>query len=156
MSSQYCGHALRTKLTNLSSSNHTAEDLSIILWDLAAGRQVKTMTGHTSSIYSLSFSAESTVLVSGAADATVRVWDVLAPASGNESALSTTTRGGAGETGKLASIANAKRAAAAAGLAKSNRALMGGADGKDGKIVKLGAGASFGAGASGDKDKKET
>lgn len=36
------------------------------------------MTGHTSSIHSLSFSAESTVLVSGSSDATVRVWDVLA------------------------------------------------------------------------------
>lgn len=36
------------------------------------------MTGHTSSIHSLSFSAESTVLVSGGSDATVRVWDVLA------------------------------------------------------------------------------
>jgi transcription initiation factor TFIID subunit 5 len=36
------------------------------------------MTGHTSSIHSLSFCAESTVLVSGSADSTVRVWDVLA------------------------------------------------------------------------------
>ena len=37
------------------------------------------MTGHTSAVHSLSFSAESTVLVSGSADSTVRVWDVLAP-----------------------------------------------------------------------------
>ncbi len=34
------------------------------------------MTGHTASIYSLAFSAESTVLVSGGADWTVRCWDV--------------------------------------------------------------------------------
>jgi transcription initiation factor TFIID subunit 5 len=34
------------------------------------------MTGHTSSIYSLAFSAESTLLVSGGADWTVRTWDV--------------------------------------------------------------------------------
>jgi len=34
------------------------------------------MTGHTSSIYSLAFSAESSVLVSGGADWTVRCWDV--------------------------------------------------------------------------------
>ena len=34
------------------------------------------MTGHTASIYSLAFSAESTVLASGSADWTVRCWDV--------------------------------------------------------------------------------
>jgi transcription initiation factor TFIID subunit 5 len=34
------------------------------------------MTGHTASIYSLAFSAESSVLVSGGADWTVRCWDV--------------------------------------------------------------------------------
>jgi transcription initiation factor TFIID subunit 5 len=36
------------------------------------------MTGHTSSVYSLAFSAESTLLVSGGADWTVRCWDVKA------------------------------------------------------------------------------
>lgn len=34
------------------------------------------MTGHSSSIYSLAFSAESSLLVSGGADWTVRCWDV--------------------------------------------------------------------------------
>jgi len=34
------------------------------------------MTGHTSSIYSLAFSAETSLLVSGGADWTVRCWDV--------------------------------------------------------------------------------
>lgn len=34
------------------------------------------MTGHTASIYSLAFSAESSLLVSGGADWTVRCWDV--------------------------------------------------------------------------------
>lgn len=34
------------------------------------------MTGHTASIYSLAFSAESNLLVSGGADWTVRCWDV--------------------------------------------------------------------------------
>ena len=36
------------------------------------------MTGHTASIYSLAFSAESSLLVSGGADWTVRCWDVKA------------------------------------------------------------------------------
>lgn len=34
------------------------------------------MLGHTASIYSLAFSAESALLVSGGADWTVRCWDV--------------------------------------------------------------------------------
>ena len=34
------------------------------------------MLGHTASIYSLSFSNESSLLVSGGADWTVRCWDV--------------------------------------------------------------------------------
>lgn len=47
------------------------------LWDIASGRRLKSMKGHgRSAVYSLSFSQENGVLVSGAADATVRVWDV--------------------------------------------------------------------------------
>lgn len=49
------------------------------LWDLGSGRRIKKMLGHTASIYSLAFSAESSMLVSGGADWTVRCWDVKAP-----------------------------------------------------------------------------
>ena len=37
------------------------------------------MMGHTASIYSLAFSEESSLLVSGGADWTVRCWDVKSP-----------------------------------------------------------------------------
>jgi transcription initiation factor TFIID subunit 5 len=50
--------------------------LVISLWDLGSGLRVKKMTGHTASVYSLAFSAESSVLVSGGADWTVRCWDI--------------------------------------------------------------------------------
>ena len=52
------------------------EDLAINLWDLGSGKRIKKMTGHTSSIYTLAFSAESSLLVSGGADWTVRTWDI--------------------------------------------------------------------------------
>lgn len=55
---------------------HVGEDLAINLWDLGSGKRIKKMTGHTASIYSLAFSAESSLLVSGGADWTVRCWDV--------------------------------------------------------------------------------
>lgn len=49
---------------------------SIILWDLEKGTQIKRMRGHgRGGIWSLSFSVESTVLTSGGADGTVRIWD---------------------------------------------------------------------------------
>lgn len=53
---------------------------SIILWDLAKGTQIKRCRGHgRGGIWSLAFSAESTVLTSGGADGTVRVWDINVP-----------------------------------------------------------------------------
>lgn len=70
---------------------------------------MKSMTGHTSSIYSLAFSAESSVLISGSADATVRVWDVLfvPPISTSASDLSRKYGGGQNET--AAAIAAVRR-----------------------------------------------
>jgi transcription initiation factor TFIID subunit 5 len=57
----------------------SADDVgNIILWTLETGRRRKRMRGHAKGgIYSLSWSVESSVLVSAGADKTVRVWDVL-------------------------------------------------------------------------------
>lgn len=61
----------------LASADDTG---TIILWDLHPGKLMKRMRGHgKGGIWSLSFSVESTVLVSGGIDATVRVWDVGGP-----------------------------------------------------------------------------
>jgi transcription initiation factor TFIID subunit 5 len=58
---------------------------SVILWDLAKGEQIKRCRGHgKGGIWSLSFSVESTVLVSGGADGTVRLWDVQVPVDSNK------------------------------------------------------------------------
>lgn len=66
----------------------------IILWSLHSGRLVKRMRGHgRGGIWSLDWSVESTVLVSGGADGTVRVWDVQ---SNKESQGKVVGEGGAG------------------------------------------------------------
>ena len=53
---------------------------SILLWDLASGRLQKRMRGHgKGGIWSMDWNVESTILVSGGADGTVRVWDVVGP-----------------------------------------------------------------------------
>lgn len=70
------GFRFQVKFIPLNPSFIAGEDLAINLWDLGSGRRIKKMTGHTSSIYSLAFSAESSLLVSGGADWSVRCWDV--------------------------------------------------------------------------------
>ena len=70
---------------------------TIILWELAPGRLLKRMRGHgKGGIWSISWSVESTVLISGGADGTVRVWDVQLPndASGQGKVIG---EGGAGQ-----------------------------------------------------------
>ena len=53
---------------------------TIILWNLTKGTENKRCKGHgKGGIWSLSFSTESSVLVSGSADGTVRLWDVKLP-----------------------------------------------------------------------------
>ena len=53
---------------------------TICLWDLGPGRLLKRMRGHSKGgVWSLSWSVESNVLVSGGADNTVRVWDIVGP-----------------------------------------------------------------------------
>lgn len=57
---------------------------NIFLWDIAKATRIKRCRGHgRGGIWSLSFSVESNVLVSGGQDNTVRVWDVDMPAEGS-------------------------------------------------------------------------
>ncbi|KAJ3577310.1 hypothetical protein NPX13_g3261 [Xylaria arbuscula] len=60
---------------------------NIFLWDIEKATRIKRCRGHgRGGIWSLSFSVESTVLVSGGQDSTVRVWDVEMPAEGTRTA----------------------------------------------------------------------
>jgi transcription initiation factor TFIID subunit 5 len=78
----FTGHTGNITAVECSPNGQTlasADDQgSIFLWDLASGTRIKRMRGHgKGGIWSLSWSVESSVLVSGGADMTVRVWDVL-------------------------------------------------------------------------------
>lgn len=126
-----------------ASPRHTAEDLTINLWDLASGRKIKSMTGHTASIHSLSFSAESTVLVSGSADATVRVWDVLAPAEEEEGAIG--AGGGAGGGVGKALVRRPSLAVTKEKARKLGVMMAGGGAGEGGEGGKGGGGGKLGA-----------
>lgn len=81
------GHTANITALSCAQNGRTlasADDAgAIILWDLSSGRRIKRMRGHArGGIWSLSWSVESSLLVSAGADGTVRVWDVNAPGEG--------------------------------------------------------------------------
>ncbi|KAF6826871.1 transcription initiation factor TFIID subunit 5 [Colletotrichum plurivorum] len=58
---------------------------NIFFWDIQKGTRIKRSRGHgKGGIWSMSFSVESNVLVSGGQDGSVRVWDVDLPAEGHK------------------------------------------------------------------------
>ncbi|HEX8737216.1 MAG TPA: caspase family protein [Pyrinomonadaceae bacterium] len=58
----------------LASDN--LEDHTILLWDAATGKPIKSLQGHTSLVYSVAFSpVRKNLLASGGADDIVRLWD---------------------------------------------------------------------------------
>ncbi|MYB00001.1 hypothetical protein F4X90_10045, partial [Candidatus Poribacteria bacterium] len=46
------------------------------LWDVSTGNSIRTLTGHTDAVYSVSFSPDGQTLASGSGDNTIRLWDV--------------------------------------------------------------------------------
>ncbi|ORY71335.1 WD40-repeat-containing domain protein [Pseudomassariella vexata] len=87
---------------------------NIFLWDIAKAVRIKRCRGHgRGGIWSLGFSVESNVLVSGGHDNTVRVWDVEMPAEGaaraaaqvegGDSTIVAAATGAGGADGKAAS-----------------------------------------------------
>ena len=89
---------------------------TIVLWNMDNGRIIKRMRGHgKGGIWSLTFSVESTVLVSGGADQTVRVWDIdLADSSDGKTGDGAQAPGAAGPAGAAPAVGGVAGATAAA------------------------------------------
>ncbi|GAB7361316.1 hypothetical protein MBLNU230_g1373t1 [Neophaeotheca triangularis] len=93
----------------------------IILWNLTTGRLVKRMRGHgRGGIWSMDWSVESSVLVSGGADGTVRVWDVAPNTEGGGKVIG---EGGAGAKVDGAGGPNGVAAGATKGKGKKEVAV---------------------------------
>ncbi|KAI9844382.1 MAG: Transcription initiation factor TFIID subunit 5 [Thelocarpon superellum] len=103
---------------------------AIILWELTSGRRLKRMRGHgKGGIWSLDWNVESTVLVSGGADGTVRVWDVMGPSEAQTGKI--IGEGGAGTkidagNATTANGAGSGNASSTAGMANASGTGQGG------------------------------
>ena len=53
-----------------------SEDTTIKLWDVAKGRELAILKGHTGKVLSLAYSPDGKMLASGSADKTIKLWDV--------------------------------------------------------------------------------
>ena len=55
-------------------------DQTVKLWDVASGRELKTLSGHAGKVTSVAFSPDGKALASGGADKTIKLWDLASGA----------------------------------------------------------------------------
>ena len=74
------GHSYWVSAVAFSPDGHLLAtgslDNTIKIWDVASGREIRTLNGHSSGVRSVAFSPDGRSLASGSYDTTVKLWDV--------------------------------------------------------------------------------
>jgi mitogen-activated protein kinase organizer 1 len=76
----YSGHGKEVLGIQLPLGDNTrfvscSGDRSLYLWDVSTGKTIQRYTDHTQRVNSCDFNKDSTIIVSGSYDATIRLWD---------------------------------------------------------------------------------
>jgi WD40 repeat protein len=53
-----------------------SRDNTLKLWDVATGKELRTLTGHTDEVASVVFSPDGRTALSGSRDMTLKLWDL--------------------------------------------------------------------------------
>jgi hypothetical protein len=53
-----------------------SDDHTVKIWDIATGKELRTLSGHIAAVYSVALSADGKTVASGGDDNTVKIWDV--------------------------------------------------------------------------------
>ena len=53
-----------------------SDDQTLKVWDLASGRELRTLTGHTGKVWGVAVTPDGQRAVSASADQTLKVWDL--------------------------------------------------------------------------------
>jgi WD40 repeat protein len=82
-------------------------DGTVKLWDVASGKELRTISGHTNAVSDVAFSQDGKYLATGSWDRTARIWDVTSGAEQMSFKTETSVNGVAfGHDGKRLAVAS--------------------------------------------------
>ena len=68
------------RLAVSASTDHTLTEHTLTVWDVASGREFRTLEGHTHVVYGLALSRNGRLAISASWDRTIKVWEVASGA----------------------------------------------------------------------------
>jgi WD40 repeat protein len=55
----------------------SGSEFALRIWDVATGREIRTLSGHSDLVHSVTFSPDGRQILSGSNDRTLKLWDAI-------------------------------------------------------------------------------